>query len=115
MNPEPTIFTQIINHQIPSDIVFENDRIIVIKTQKPHAPIHYLGITKQPFYNLHDLLQSEDNKDLLWELFHVLSELATKEGIDQTGYKLTTNIGKDAGQTVYHLHVHMLGGKQLQE
>ena len=115
MNQEPTVFSKIINREIPSDIVFENERIIVIKSIEPHAPIHYLGITKQPFDHLHELLQSEDNKDLLWELLHTLSDIAIKEGIDKTGYRLATNIGKDGGQKVPHLHVHMLGGAQLEE
>jgi histidine triad (HIT) family protein len=115
MNYEETVFSQIITRKIPADIVFENERIIIIKSNQPHAPVHLLGITKKPFENLHELLQDKENKDLLWELFASLAAEATKRGLDQKGYKLTTNIGTDAGQSIMHLHVHLLGGKKLQE
>jgi histidine triad (HIT) family protein len=115
MNTEPSIFTRIINREVPADIVFENERLIVITNIKPHAPVHLLGITKQPFLSLNELLASESNKDLLWELFSTLRQLAVERGIEKSGYKLVSNCGLDAGQSVFHLHVHLLGGAKLQD
>lgn len=115
---EPTLFTKIINREIPSEIVFENERIIVIKDIKPAAPVHLLGITKQPFQSLDALIQAgEKHKDLLWELMTVLSNLAHELGLTKEGkgYKLVANCGPEAGQTVFHLHVHLVGGRQLGE
>lgn len=108
-----SIFSQIIDRELPADILFENERILVIRNINPEAPVHLLGITKQPFENLHDLLQT-DNRDLLWELMTKLDELAKEQGIDATGYRLVSNNGPDAHQTIHHLHVHLLGGELLQ-
>jgi len=110
---EPTIFTKIINREIPSEIVFENERIIVIKTIQPQAPVHLLGITKEPFSSIRELLADEGNKDLLWELYSRLNIIAEEQGIAETGFRLSTNIGKDGGQTIPHFHVHLTGGAPL--
>ena len=115
MNEEPSVFTRIINREIPAEILFENETMIVIKDIKTKPPIHLLGITKQPFEHLHELLQSESNKDLLWELFSTLATLAASLGLAEKGYRLTTNIGYEGGQAVPHLHVHLLGGEYLGE
>ena len=112
---EPSVFTRIINREIPSEIVFEDEELIVIKSIDPIAPIHLLGISKKPLQSLHELLQDETNKDLLWNLYKRLSLIATELKIDQTGYSLKTNIGFDGGQSVMHLHIHMLGGTKLGE
>ena len=112
---EKSVFTRIIERELPADILLENERIIVIRSIAPHAPIHLLGITKQPYVSMHSLLQDPDGKDLLWELMRELANLAERLGIADSGYKLTTNVGQDGGQSVLHLHVHLLGGKELQE
>jgi histidine triad (HIT) family protein len=109
---EKTLFTKIIDREIPSEIVFEDDNIIVIKDIHPDAPVHLLGITKKPYANMHELLMSED-KDLLWELMTRLAKIAEEMGIDTPGYRLLTNTGKDANQIVPHLHVHLMGGGML--
>lgn len=111
---EKSVFAKVIDRELPADIVFENERLIVIKNIHPLAPVHLLGITKEPFASIHDLLQSGNHQDLLWELFHTLSDIAVRMGLDN-GYKLTTNVGADAGQTIFHLHVHLLGGSKLEE
>lgn len=113
MNQNPTVFSKIIDRELPSDIVFESENIIIIKNIQPHAPVHLLGITKKPFNSLHELLLDTNNRDLLWELFSSLASQAEKLGLDASGYRLATNIGKDAGQSVPHLHVHLLGGAEL--
>lgn len=112
---EKSIFSRIIDRELPADILFENESIIVIRNIAPHAPIHLLGITKQPYQSIHSLLQDPNGKDLLWQLMQCLSNLAIELGIAESGYKLTTNVGVDGGQSVSHLHVHLLGGMQLQE
>ena len=113
MNQEPSIFTKIINREIPAEIVWENERIIVIKDIKQDAPVHLLGITKVPYKNIDDLVTNSTEKDLLWELFSVLAECARKMGIEESGYRLVNNNGADAHQIVPHLHVHLVGGAPL--
>ena len=112
---ESSVFTRIINRELPAEILFENERIIVIRNIAPHAPVHLLGITKRPYVSLHELLQDPNGQELLWELMHELSNLAVSEGVADSGYKLTSNVGENGGQSVPHLHVHLLGGKKLQE
>lgn len=112
---EKTVFQKIIDRELPSSVVFENEEVIIIKSIQPKAPIHLLGISKKPFKEMHELLQSEDNKELLWEIFSQLATIAKELGLDKTGYKLTTNIGKDGGQSIPHLHIHLLGGTSLGE
>jgi histidine triad (HIT) family protein len=111
--PEKSIFSRIINREIPADIVFENDQLIVIKDIKDDYPIHLLGITKRPYRSIDELLGDETAHDLLWELYKTLARLAAEAGIAERGYRLTTNVGKEGGQVVPHLHVHLLGGTQL--
>ena len=113
MNTEPTVFSKIINREIPATFLYESDRVIVIENIHPAAPVHILGITKQPFFNLDELLQDADNKETLWELFAALRTVAADKGITESGYKLVSNCGPDANQAVPHLHVHLLGGKRL--
>ena len=113
MTNEPTVFSKIINRELPADILFENDQVIVITNIHPAAPIHWLAISKEPFTSLHELLQDEANKDILWQLCQALSTLATEKGLDTSGYRLVSNIGKDGGQSVPHLHIHLLGGAPL--
>ena len=115
MNQEKSIFSKIIDRELAADIVFESNAIIVIKSIQPHAPIHLLAIPKVPFQNIHELLASIEHKDLLWELLNTLRTLAIDLGIDTSGYKLVVNTGNDAGQSVNHLHIHLLGGAPLQE
>lgn len=112
---EPSVFTKIINRELESEIVFETERIIVIKNIDPQAPVHLLGITKKPYQSIDALLQGKNEQELLWELFTCLSNLAHEFGIAEAGYRLVTNIGKDGGQSVPHLHVHLLGGAPLDE
>ena len=105
-----TIFDKIIAKEIPSDIVFENDRIIAIKDINPVAPIHILILPKKPIKDL----QSIENEDLalIQEIVSVAKEIAIQNGISD-GYRLLTNNGPLAGQTIFHLHFHLIGGKKL--
>jgi len=111
---EKTVFTRIIDRELPAEILFENEHIIVIKDIHPDAPIHWLGITKHPYTSLDALLSDGDNRDLLWELLNTLANLAHEHGLKERGYRIVSNIGLDAHQIVPHMHIHLLGGERLQ-
>ncbi len=105
-----TIFEQIIEGKLPADKVFENDKIIAIKDINPVAPVHLLIIPKKHISDL-QALQKEDYY-LLGEIVSVAQKLAEEFGIAD-GYRLLVNCGANAGQTIYHLHFHLIGGKPL--
>jgi histidine triad (HIT) family protein len=113
MKESQSVFTRIIAREIPAHIQFENERIIVIASNEPKAPIHLLAIPKHPFVSMDELLQDASQSDLLWELYSTLQQLAVAKGIATSGYKLIANCGPDSGQTVPHLHIHLLGGAPL--
>lgn len=105
-----TIFGKIIRGEIPSEKVFENERILAIKDIHPAAPVHLLIIPKKEIPDIQSL-QVEDMY-LLQEVVTVAQKLAKEFGIEK-GYRLLTNNGPDAGQTIFHLHFHLIGGKPL--
>lgn len=107
------IFCKIIYREIPSDIVFENERIIVFKDIRPAAPIHLLIVPKKHLVSVNNI--EVEDKDLVGELFLIAKEVADKQGILNQGYRLVINVGKNAGQVVDHLHLHLLGGEKLPE
>ncbi|MCO1336063.1 histidine triad nucleotide-binding protein [Microbulbifer sp. OS29] len=108
---EPSVFSQIISGDIPAEITYEDDQCVVIEDRAPQAPTHLLIIPRKPLTNLSDA-QSED-KSLLGHLIWVAAELGRKLGLD--GYRLVINNGRSAGQTVFHLHVHLLAQKKMPE
>lgn len=107
-----TIFGKIIRKEIPSEIVFENERILVFKDIAPKAPVHLLIIPKKEIENLQSV--SLEDMGLIVEMIQIAQNLAIEFGI-QDGYRLLTNNGKNAGQIVMHLHFHLLGGKNSNE
>ncbi|ANJ66544.1 histidine triad nucleotide-binding protein [Halothiobacillus diazotrophicus] len=106
-----TIFSRIIRREIPATIVFENDRILAFRDINPQAPVHILIIPKKPIATLNDV-QPEDAA-LIGELFVVAGDLARQEGIAESGYRTVFNCRDHGGQEVYHLHLHLLGGRQM--
>lgn len=106
-----TIFERIIEGEIPSDKVFENEKVIAIKDIVPKAPVHLLIIPKKVITSI-QTLKTEDF-DLLGEMFKVAQKLAQTYGLDKSGYRLVINHGPDSGQTIFHLHLHLLGGEPL--
>ena len=96
---------------MPAEIIYEEGKIIAFKDANPVAPIHLLIIPKKHILSVNHL--AEEDKELIGELFLVAQKLAREYGIDKSGYRLIFNIGKDAGQTVDHLHLHLIGGKKL--
>lgn len=106
-----TIFTKIINREIPAQIVFENDEIIAINDINPQAPVHILIIPKKVIPTINDL--TPDNAELIGKMFLVAKQIAKEKGIDQEGYRLVFNVNEGAGQTVFHLHLHLMGGRKF--
>ena len=104
------IFSKIIAKQIPAKIVFEDNRALAFRDINPQAPVHILVLPKQDIANVSE---TGDEK-LLGHLLTVATAIARQEGIDATGYRLVINKGRDAGESVPHLHVHLLGGRALQ-
>lgn len=106
-----TIFKKIIDRELPADIVYEDDLCLAFRDIHPQAPVHLLVIPKK---EIASLAKVEDEDKLL--LGHILvksAEIARAAGLDADGYRLLTNIGKNAGQVVFHLHFHILGGERL--
>ncbi|MFW9260049.1 histidine triad nucleotide-binding protein [Nostoc sp. KVJ20] len=105
-----TIFSKIISREIPADIVYEDNLSLAFKDIHPQAPVHILVIPKKPIAQLADA-ESEDHA-LLGHLLLTVKRVAEEAGL-KNGYRVVINTGDDGGQTVHHLHLHILGGRQL--
>jgi histidine triad (HIT) family protein len=105
-----TLFSKIIARELPAEILFENERVIAIRDIFPKAEVHILIITKKEIPDLQSM--SAEDLPLLGEIVQVAQKLAKQFGIEK-GYRLVTNNGAPAGQSVFHLHFHLLGGKNL--
>jgi histidine triad (HIT) family protein len=105
-----TLFGKIIRREIPADIVYEDELCLAFRDITPQAPTHILMIPKQP---LPSLAAAElEDKALLGHLLWAVSEVARQQNLDN-GYRVVMNTGEDGGQTVFHLHLHLLGGRAL--
>lgn len=102
------IFCKIIKGEIPTEFVYQDEDFVAFRDIKPAAPVHILIIPKKHLSSLNET--EEGDKELLGKALHIAKEIAKKEGIAETGYKIIINCGEQAGQIVYHLHVHLLGG-----
>lgn len=107
------IFCKIINREIPSDIVYEDEEVLAFKDINPQMPIHILVIPKKHIEAIIDL-KSED-ETLVAKIFTAINNIAKDIGIDKTGFRVISNCGENAGQTVKHLHFHILAGEKLGE
>jgi histidine triad (HIT) family protein len=108
----PTIFSKIINREIPADIVYETDNVLAFKDIKPQAPVHILIIPKIEIAKVTDI-KGKEHSALLGEMFDTANKLAKDLGIAENGFRLVLNCGNDGGQEVYHLHMHLLGGRHM--
>lgn len=106
-----TIFTKIINKEIPADIIYEDDVSLAFKDINPQAPVHFLVIPKKPIATINDI--EEADRQLVGHLTYVAAKLADEMGIAQEGYRTVMNCNEFGGQSVYHIHLHVLGGKLL--
>jgi histidine triad (HIT) family protein len=105
-----TIFKKIIDKQIPADILYEDDRCLAFHDISPQAPTHVLVIPKKEIASLADL--ADDDRDLVGHIYLVIRNLARELKLAD-GYRVVVNSGRDGGQSVDHLHFHLLGGRQL--
>ena len=106
-----TLFDKIISREIKADIVFEDDDVLAFRDINPQAPTHILIIPKKPIATLNDL-QAEDSV-LIGRLVLVAKKLAADEGFAEDGYRLVMNCNEAGGQTVFHIHLHLLGGRSF--
>jgi len=105
------IFCSIIDGKIPSEKVFEDDKVLAFKDINPEAPVHIIIIPKKHINSINDL-EYNDN-ELIGHIYNVAKEIAANEKVNESGYRIVTNCGNDAGQSVLHLHFHLLGGRSL--
>lgn len=110
---EPTLFTRIINGEIPGDFVYRDEHVVAIRDINPAAPVHILVIPRKPIESLEKL--EESDRDLAGRLLLAARTIARQEGIAESGYRVVINTGEGGGQSVPHLHLHLLGGQQMSE
>ncbi|HEY7751706.1 MAG TPA: histidine triad nucleotide-binding protein [Ignavibacteriaceae bacterium] len=108
----PTIFSKIINKEIPADIVFESEKVLAFKDIRPQAPVHILIIPKIEIPKVTDL-NGREHSSLLGEMIDAANKIAKDIGIAEEGFRLVFNCGDNGGQEVYHLHLHLLGGRKM--
>jgi histidine triad (HIT) family protein len=108
---EETIFSKIIRREIPAQIVYQDALVTAFRDIRPQAPVHVLVVPNKLIPTVNDV--TEEDELLLGRMFMVARRIAAEEGIDASGYRLLVNCNRDGGQEVYHLHMHLLGGRPL--
>ncbi len=107
------VFCRIVAGELPSDILYQDDEVMAFRDINPLAPIHVLIIPKRHINSLADL--SDDEAQIIGHMAEVANQLARQEGVAEKGYRLVVSSGKDGGQVVPHLHMHLLGGRRLSD
>lgn len=110
MSKEKTIFQKIADREIDGDIVYEDEEIVAFRDINPQAPVHVLIVPRRVIPTIDDI--KDEDAPLVGRLFRVASTIAEKEGLDG-GYRVVMNCGPDAQQSVFHIHLHLLGGRQM--
>jgi|SRR3989339_949250 len=105
------IFCKIAQKEIPTELLYEDEDVIAFNDIAPKSPVHILIVPKKHIDSVNNL--EEENKELLGKLVLVAKDIAKEKGISGTGYRLIFNTGRDAGQTVDHIHLHLMGGEKL--
>ena len=108
---EETVFSQIIERKIPAEIIYEDEEVVAFKDINPQAPVHVLIIPRKPIPKLTDA--DESDTVILGKMVMIARQIAKDFGLEQDGFRLLLNEGKNGGQTIYHLHFHLLGGRRL--
>ena len=118
LDPEDTpltasdcLFCRIAAGVIPADVVYQDDHVVAFRDINPHAPVHFLVIPRRHVASLN--AAQESDRDLLGRLFLAARDQARADGIAESGYRTVLNVGPDAGQVVQHVHMHVLGGREL--
>lgn len=107
----PTLFTKIIQGQIPSDLVYQDDQVTAFRDINPQAPVHVLIVPNKEIPTVNDM--APEDEQLVGHMFTVAKRIAEQEGVAEGGYRLLVNCNSDAGQEVFHLHMHLFGGRRL--
>ena len=105
------LFLKIIRREIPADIVYETDKVLAFRDISPQAPVHVLIIPKVRIPTINDI--SPEQAELIGELFLAAKKIAADEGLSEEGYRVVMNCNEAAGQMVFHIHLHLLGGRPL--
>ncbi len=105
------LFCKFVRHEIPTQIVYEDEQAFAFRDINPQAPIHILVVPRTHVANLAEM--THEHEGLMGHLLWVCAELARREGIEPEGYRVVANTNANAGQSVYHLHLHLLGGRTM--
>lgn len=105
------IFCKIAQGEIPSDIIYEDEKVIAFNDIDPQSPVHFLVIPKEHISSIKDI--NEENISIIKHVILVINKIAKEKGLDKKGYRIVNNCGEHGGQSVAHLHFHVLGGRQL--
>jgi histidine triad (HIT) family protein len=106
-----TIFSKIVQGDIPADIVYQDEQVTAFKDIQPQAPVHILIIPNKEIPTVNDV--TVEDEQLIGHLFTVAAKIARDQGVDRDGYRLLVNCNRHGGQEVFHLHMHLFGGKPL--
>ena len=106
------IFAKILRKEVPCEIIYEDDKVFFFNDVNPQAKIHVLGIPKIPVIDFHDFIQKAD-KDMISHFFSSVNLVITKLKINESGFRIITNNGRDSNQEVPHFHIHLLAGENL--
>jgi len=105
------LFCGIVEGKVKANLVYQDDSIVAFKDIAPRAPVHILIITRKHLVSVSDI--AETDRALIGQIFQVAARLAREQGVADSGYRVVVNAGADAGQSVFHLHFHLLGGRQM--
>ena len=111
MESDDCLFCRIVRGHIPADVIAEGESWVAFRDIQPQAPVHVLVIPRRHVHSIGEL--KEADADLAGELLVAAAEVARLEGVGESGYRVVTNVGERAGQSVFHLHVHVLGGRRM--
>ena len=103
------LFCKIVAGEIPSEFLYENDKLVVFRDINPQAPVHILIVPKKHIRSINEL--EDDDRPIIAEMLMVAKEIAKTEGIAKSGYRLLFNVEKGGGQEIFHIHLHIFGGK----
>jgi len=102
------IFCKIVNGEIPTEFLYEDETLVVFRDINPHAPVHILIVPKKHIRSINDL--TEKDKEIISHMIMVGKDIAQKESVNSSGYKLLFNVERGGGQVIFHLHLHLIGG-----
>lgn len=112
MSKDDCLFCRIVGGEIPADIVYESERVLAFRDINPQAPTHVLIVPRRHVATINDI--TDEHREDIGNLFMAAKVIARAEGIDEQGYRVTMNCNEGAGQSVFHLHLHLLGGRPMQ-